>query len=104
MYKSTYPSIMTGSEKPANAEANLYLYFVFELSLLDPFVVVDFELARKPVLPSSSAARCRKRVSHRKAASVRRKAGARRVGKQVVSKECRVWWQGRGVSSRNLLL
>ena len=57
----------TGGARATDAEDDMSLIsshfrFVFELSPVDPFVVVDFVPAEEPVLPSSSAVLGRKRV------------------------------------------
>ena len=57
----------TGGARATDAEDEMSLIsshfrFVFELSPVDPFVVVDFVPAEEPVLPSSSAVLGRKRV------------------------------------------
>ena len=56
-----------GRARAADAEDDMSLIsshfrFVFELSPVDPFVVVDFVPAEEPVSPSSSAVLGRKRV------------------------------------------
>ena len=68
------------NEGAAEAETSV---IELELSPLDPFVVVDFVLGKKPVLPSSSAARSsavlgRNRVVQYSKAAARTKARARR--------------------------
>ena len=59
-----------GGARAADAEDDMSLIsshfrFVFELSPVDPFVVVDFVPAEEPVFPSSSAVLGRKRVERR---------------------------------------
>ena len=57
---------------------------MFELSPLDPFVVVDFMLARIPVLPSSSAARSSARQEKSSIALQQRACTAQARAQQVV--------------------